>query len=86
MPKSKQTAARKEYNKMRSKRGKPDTSFAYILDKALEKVGAKRGSYHGGDLQGNSARTVMENSDSLFDAYELEKTITDLMDDECELT
>jgi hypothetical protein len=39
---------------------------------------------HGGDLQGNSARTVMENSDALFD--ELEKTITDLMDDECELT
>ena len=76
--KSKQTAARKKYSKMRSKRGKPDSSFAYILDKALELVGAKRGSYHGGDLQGNSSRTVMENSDDLFD--ELEKSIKDLTD------
>jgi septation ring formation regulator EzrA len=38
--KRKQTAARKKYSEMRSKRGKLDSSFAYILDKALEIVGA----------------------------------------------
>jgi hypothetical protein len=42
----------------------------------LEIVGAKRGSYHGGDLQGNSSHTVMENSENLFD--ELEKSIKGL--------
>jgi hypothetical protein len=50
----------------------------------LETVGAKRGSYHGGDLQGNSSHTVMENSENLFD--ELEKSNKDLTDGQCTLT
>jgi hypothetical protein len=50
----------------------------------LEIVGAKRGSYHGGDLQGNSSHTVMENSENLFD--ELEKSNKDLTDGQCTLT
>ena len=82
--KENRTKARKAYKEMRSKRGKPESSFAYLLDKLLEQVGAKRGSYHGGDLQGNSARTVMENSAKLFDG--LDEAIDDITDDNCKLT
>jgi hypothetical protein len=57
--------AKKRYKEMRSKRGKPESSFAYLLDKALQAVGAKRPAYHGGDLEGNSARRD-HSSDCLY--------------------
>ena len=63
--------AKKQYKDMGSKHGKPESSFAYLLDKALQVAGAKRPACHGGDLEGNSARCVMENSDKLFEQVKI---------------
>jgi hypothetical protein len=41
-------------------------SFSYQTDENMEKVGAKEQAWHGGDLNGVSARLLMENSDNFF--------------------
>jgi hypothetical protein len=70
---------------MRTQRGKKVDSFAYQLDRCLQQVGAKREAYHGGDLNGNSARTVvMEESEQFFDKVHV--ALLAVKHDECELT
>jgi chromosome segregation ATPase len=54
------------YKEMRKARGKTDDSFSYSTDENIKKVGAKVQAWHGGDLNGVSARLLMENSDKFF--------------------
>ena len=76
--------ANKKYRSMRTQRGKKVEGFAYQLDRCLQQVGAKREAYHGGDLNGNSARTVMEESEQFFDKVHV--ALLAVKHDECELT
>jgi hypothetical protein len=58
--------AKKQYKDMRLKCGKPESSFAYLFDKALQAVGCKSLAYHSGDLEGHLAQQVMKNLETLF--------------------
>jgi len=58
---------KQEIQSMLTQRGKKVDSFADQLDRCLQQVGAKREAYHVGDLKGNSARKVMEESKQFFD-------------------
>ncbi len=69
-------AAKKAYDDMRNLHGKTDGSFAYLMDESLKAIGAKMQAWHGGELNGVSARLVMENSDSLFNL--IEKNLIDI--------
>ncbi len=59
-------AKKGNYKEMRKARGKTDDSFSYSTDENIKKVGAKVQAWHGGDLNGVSARLLMENSDKFF--------------------
>jgi hypothetical protein len=47
-----------------------------LMDESLKAIGAKMQAWHGGELNGVSARLVMENSDSLFNL--IEKNLIDI--------
>jgi len=51
---------------MRKSRGKTEGSIAYLMDASLKKVGSKMQAWHGGELNGVSARNVMEESSEEF--------------------
>jgi hypothetical protein len=68
--------AKKTYDDMQKLHGKTDGSLAYLMDESFKTIGSKMQAWHGGELNGVSARLAMENLDSLFNL--IKKNLIDI--------
>ena len=60
-------AAKKKLDKIRLDRGMLADGFAAAIDTIMNKYGADRAVYHGGDLNGNGSRRLMGSAGGYFD-------------------